>query len=124
MQMEAKLYVGNLPFKMTDDELFELFSGAGVVKSASIVRDRESNRSKGFGFVVMESDEAAQSAISTLNNRSIGDREITVSMARPREEQPNRRRSGGGGGGGGGHYSGNRRSHDGGGRGGKPYSRG
>ena len=91
--MEAKLYVGNLPYTTVDADLQKLFSQAGTVKSAQVIKDRVSGRSKGFGFVEMSSDAEAQNAISKLNGQDFGGRALTVNIARPREE-----RSGGGGG--------------------------
>jgi len=90
--MEAKLYVGNLPYTTVDADLQKLFSQAGTVKSAQVIKDRVSGRSKGFGFVEMSSDEEAQNAISKFNGQDFGGRALTVNIARPREE-----RSGGGG---------------------------
>ncbi len=111
--METKLYVGNLPYTATETELTTLFSKAGTVKSVTLITDRETGRSKGFGFVEMENDADAQKAISMLNGTELGNRSLTVNIARPREE-----RSGGGGGGGG---FGGRRP---GGQGGRSGSRG
>ena len=86
--MEAKLYVGNLPFNIGDAELQDLFAQAGMVKSAQVIRDRASGRSKGFGFVEMDSSDAAQSAISMFHGKDFGGRALTVNVARPREERP------------------------------------
>lgn len=99
--MEAKLYVGNLPYSARDDSLQELFSQAGSVVSASVITDRESGRSKGFGFVEMGSPEEAEKAIQMFNGYSLDGRDLRVSIARPREERPRsgRDRRGGGGGG-------------------------
>jgi len=101
--MEAKLYVGNLPYSARDDSLQELFAGAGNVVSASVITDRESGRSKGFGFVEMGSPEEAEKAIQMFNGYSLDGRDLRVSIARPREERPRggggRDRRGGGGGG-------------------------
>ena len=94
--MEAKLYVGNLPYTTVDDDLQTLFSQAGTVKSAQVIRDRASGRSKGFGFVEMSSSEEAQSAITMFHGKDYSGRPLTVNLARPREDRP-----GGGGGGGG-----------------------
>ena len=106
--MEAKLYVGNLPYTTVDADLENLFSQAGTVKSAQVIRDRASGRSKGFGFVEMSSDEEAQSAITMFHGKDFSGRPLTVNLARPREERPGGSgggfRSGGGrrpGGGGG-----------------------
>ena len=100
--MEAKLYVGNLPFKARDDALRELFAQAGNVVSANVITDRESGRSKGFGFVEMGSPEEAEKAIQMFNGYSFDGRDLRVSIARPREERPRggRDRRGGQGGGG------------------------
>ena len=99
--MEAKLYVGNLPYNTVDADLQSLFSQAGTVKSAQVIKDRQSGRSKGFGFVEMSSDEEAQSAITMFHGKDYSGRPLTVNIARPREDRP------GGGGGGGGYRSGN-----------------
>ena len=93
--MEAKLYVGNLPYTTVDADLENLFSQAGTVKSAQVIRDRASGRSKGFGFVEMSSSEEAQSAITMFHGKDYSGRPLTVNLARPREDRP-----GGGGGGG------------------------
>ena len=108
--MEAKLYVGNLPYTTVDADLQTLFSQAGTVKSAQVIRDRASGRSKGFGFVEMSSTEEAQSAITMFHQKDYNGRPLTVNLARPREE-----RAGGGGGGfrsGGGRRSGGNGDHD------------
>ena len=97
--MEAKLYVGNLPYTTVDADLQALFSQAGTVKSAQVIKDRQSGRSKGFGFVEMSSGEEAQSAITMFHGKDYSGRPLTVNIARPREDRP-----GGGGGGGGGGY--------------------
>jgi RNA recognition motif-containing protein len=88
------IYVGNLPFSTTDDELQDLFSQFGDVRRAQIITDRETGRSRGFGFVEMDDDDAAQSAITSLNAQKYGGRSLTVNEARPKEQ-----RGGGGGGG-------------------------
>ncbi|CAG0933086.1 hypothetical protein TFLX_02892 [Thermoflexales bacterium] len=85
--MPVKLYVGNLPYTTGEDELRELFAQAGNVVSVAVIRDRDSGRSKGFGFVEMASDEDAQAAISKFNSFKLGDRALTVNAARPREER-------------------------------------
>ena len=101
--MAKKLYVGGLPYATTEDELRDAFSQAGSVASASIIMDRMSGRSKGFGFVEMTSDEDAQKAIDMWNGKDFGGRTLTVNEARPMEERPrNNFRSGNGGGYGGG----------------------
>ena len=92
--MEAKLYVGNLPYNTVDADLQTLFSQAGTVTSAQVIRDRASGRSKGFGFVEMSSSDEAQSAITMFHGKDFSGRPLTVNLARPREERP-----GGGGGG-------------------------
>lgn len=84
------IYVGNLSYQMTEEELEETFSTFGTVKSAKIIFDRETNRSKGFGFVEMDSDEAATKAIEELNNKEVGGRNLRVNEARPREPRPPR----------------------------------
>jgi RNA recognition motif-containing protein len=82
-----KLFVGGLPFSTTDDELKDAFAAHGTVASASVVRDRESGRSKGFGFVEYESDDEGKKAESALNNSEMGGRTISVQQARPKEEK-------------------------------------
>lgn len=114
-----KLYVGNLPYEVTEEELRELFSQAGGVKSVTIITDRNTGRAKGFAFVEMETRAEAEKAVSMLNTHTLGDRQIRVSEARPREE-----RGGGGyggyrGGGGGGGYRGGGGGYGGGSRGGR-----
>ena len=89
--MEAKLYVGNLPFTVDDGELQNLFSQAGTVKSAQVIRDRASGRSKGFGFVEMSTPDEAQGAIGMFHGKDFSGRPLTVNLARPREERPPRR---------------------------------
>lgn len=86
--MEAKLYVGNLPFNTSDSDLQDLFAQAGMVKSAQVIRDRASGRSKGFGFVEMNSADEAQNAISMFHGKDFNGRAMTVNVARPREERP------------------------------------
>jgi RNA recognition motif-containing protein len=92
--MEAKLYVGNLPYTTVDADLESLFSQAGTVKSAQVIKDRQSGRSKGFGFVEMSSTEEAENAITMFHGKDFSGRPLTVNLARPREDRP-----GGGGGG-------------------------
>ena len=94
--MEAKLYVGNLPYTTTDEDLQSLFAQAGTVVSAAVVKDRESGRSKGFGFVEMSNGDEAQQAISLLDGKEFQGRMLKVNVARPREEGGGQRRSGGG----------------------------
>lgn len=91
--MNKKLYVGNLSYDTSEDQLRNLFVGVGPVASVTIITDRSSGRSKGFGFVEMETEQAAQEAINQLNNHELNDRTITVSEARP----PREHSSGGGG---------------------------
>src|SRR5215510_8536928 len=93
--MEAKLYVGNLPFSVDDGELRNLFAAAGSVKSAQVIRDRASGRSKGFGFVEMSSPDEAQGAINMFHGKEFNGRPLTVNLARPREERPGGFRGGG-----------------------------
>jgi RNA recognition motif-containing protein len=102
--MESKLYVGNLSYNTTEDQLRTLFSQAGTVTSVTVIKDRDTGRSKGFGFVEMSTQAEAQKAIATFANYSLDDRQLTVNMARPREERP-----GGFGGGGKGGRGGQRR---------------
>jgi len=101
--MAAKLYVGNLPYSATEDGLKTHFSSAGSVASVKIIIDRETGRSKGFGFVEMDSDDGAQSAVSQLDGQEYEGRSLRVSEAKP---QPERESRGGGGGGFGGGRSG------------------
>jgi RNA recognition motif-containing protein len=116
--MENKLYVGNLSYATTEDELNELFSNAGTVTSVAVIKDRETGRSKGFAFVEMSSQAEAEKVINQYNGQTLGDRDLRISIARPKEE--GRRDFGGGqrggrggfggqrgGGGGGGGFGGN-----------------
>ncbi len=96
--MSARLYVGNLSYQTTEDDLRQLFMGAGEVTSVAIIMERETGRSKGFAFVEMATEEEAQKAQQMFNGATLDDRTLRVDMARPREE----RAPGGGGGGGGG----------------------
>lgn len=89
--MAKKLYVGGLSYGTTEDTLKETFSGAGTVESATVIMDRMSGRSKGFGFVEMSSDEEAQKAIEMFNGKDLDGRNITVNEARPMEARPPRR---------------------------------
>ena len=84
--MEAKLYVGNLPYATVETELQSLFTQVGTVKSAQVIRDRESGRSKGFGFVEMSSSDEANAAIHLFHGKDFNGRPLTVNLARPREE--------------------------------------
>ncbi len=99
--MGKKLYVGNLAYSVTSSELQQLFGEFGTVRSAQVIEDRETGRSKGFGFVEMESDDEAAAAISALNGKSHDNRVLTVNEARPRESHGGGGRGGYGGGGGG-----------------------
>jgi RNA recognition motif-containing protein len=96
--MNNKLYVGNLSFSTTENDLHDAFAAHGKVIEANLMVERESGRPRGFGFVTMSSEEEAQKAISALNGAALGGRPLTVNVAKPRED----RSSGGGGGGGGG----------------------
>jgi len=82
-----KLFVGGLPFSTTDEELKEIFAAHGTVASATVVRDRDSGRSKGFGFVEFENDEEGKAAETALNGSDVGGRNISVAQARPKEER-------------------------------------
>ncbi len=93
--MESKLYVGNLSYNMSEDDLRQLFAQAGEVKEVTLIKDRETQRAKGFGCVEMATAEDAQKAIQMFNNYDLDGRALSVAIARPREE-----RGGGGGGGG------------------------
>lgn len=86
--MATQLFVGQLSFDTTDDTLRALFETYGKVNSARVITDRDTRRSKGFGFVEMEDDEAAQTAISALNNKEFEGRAIAVNVARPRDDRP------------------------------------
>jgi len=105
--MSTKLFVGNLSFNTTENDLQDTFAAHGTVVEANLMMDRTSGRPRGFGFVTMSTPEEAQAAIEALNGKSIDGRALTVNVAKPREE-----RSGGGGGGGG--YGGGRRQYSGG----------
>jgi len=91
-----KLFVGGLPFATTDDELQAAFAEHGTVASAVVVKDRDTGRSKGFGFVEFENDDEGKAAEAALNGKELGGRTITVNQARPREERPRRDFNGGG----------------------------
>ena len=111
--MGKKLYVGNLPYSVTDESLQQIFAEVGTVESAQVIMDRFSGRSKGFGFVEMSNEQEATDAISRLNGKEFEGRALTVSEARPQAP-----REGGGGGGGGGFGGGRGGRGGGGGRGG------
>jgi RNA recognition motif-containing protein len=100
--MGKKLYVGNLTFGVTDAELEQLFAAHGTVQSAQVIVDRDTGRSKGFGFVEMGSDQEAQAAAAALNGKDMNGRALTVNEARPKEGGGGGGRGGYGGGGGGG----------------------
>src|SRR5271165_5092533 len=85
--MGKKLYVGNLSYETTDSDLQSLFTPHGTVQSAQVIMDRETSRSKGFGFVEMDNGEQAQAAIAALNGQEVNGRTLTVNEARPREER-------------------------------------
>ena len=107
--MGNKLYVGNLPYTVRDEDLQQSFSQYGSVSSAKVMMERDTGRSKGFGFVEMGNDAEAQAAIAGMNGQSLGGRSITVNEARPMEARPPRTGGGGYGGGdrsGGGGYGG------------------
>ncbi len=119
--MGKKLYVGNLSYGVDSSALQELFSAHGNVESAEIIADRETGRSKGFGFVQMSNDEEASAAIAALHGQQYEGRALTVNEARPREDRP---KSGGFGGGRGGGGGGGRGGYGGGGGGGRGGGRG
>jgi len=100
--MSNKLYVGNLSYSIRDEDLQQHFSAYGQVQSAKVMMDRDTGRSKGFGFVEMGSSEEAQAAINGLHGKNVGGRDLTVNVARPMEARPPRSGGGGGGFGGGG----------------------
>ena len=109
--MSIKLYVGNLSFQTSSEDLQQLFSQVGAVESASVIEDRETGRSRGFGFVEMATGEEGQAAIAQFNGKEVGGRALTVNEAKPREDRGGGGRGGFGGGGnrgGGGGYGGNR----------------
>ena len=128
--MGNKLYVGNLAYSVRDDSLQQAFAEFGTVTSAKVMMDRDTGRSKGFGFVEMGSDAEAQSAINGMNGQPLEGRAVVVNEARPREERPGGFGGGGGGrggygGGGGGGGGGGRSPYGGGGGGGRsPYGSG
>ena len=111
--MENRLYVGNLPFSATDEELKQAFSAHGTVTEVALISDRVTGRSRGFAFVTMSSPDEANAAVSGMHGKDLGGRSLTVNIARPRDE-----RGGGGGGGGYGGGGGGGRGYGGGGGGG------
>jgi RNA recognition motif-containing protein len=100
--MGRKLYVGNLTYGVTNGDLEKMFEPYGVVQSAQVIMDRDTGRSKGFGFVEMGTDQEAQAAISALSGKEVDGRQLTVNEAKPREDRGGSRGGGGGYGGGGG----------------------
>src|SRR5947199_899769 len=107
--MGKKLYVGNLSYDVADSDLQAMFEPHGTVKSAQVIMDRDTGRSKGFGFVEMGNDQEAQAAVAALNGQEVGGRSLTVNVARPKESRGGGGGGGyggGGGGGGGGGYGG------------------
>ncbi len=115
--MGNKLYVGNLPYSFRDEDMQQAFSQFGNVSSAKVMMERDTGRSKGFGFVEMGSDAEAQAAIKGMNGQNMGGRDLVVNEARPMEARPPRSGGGyGGGGGGGGGYGGGGGGYGGGGR--------
>jgi cold-inducible RNA-binding protein len=113
--MSNKLFVGNLSFNTTENDLQDLFAAHGNVLETNLMMDRATGRPRGFGFVTMSTVEEAQKAVESLNGKSVDGRALTVNVARPREERP----PGGGGGGGGRGYGGGGGGGGGGGRGGR-----
>ena len=89
--METKLYVGNLPYSATEDSLKELFSQAGEVTSVTLIKDRDTGQSKGFGFIEMKNQEAMEAAIKQFNEYKLDERALKVNIAKPREERPRNR---------------------------------
>src|SRR6266700_3168519 len=106
--MATKLYVGNLSFRTTSEDLREAFSAVGTVESATVIEDRDTGRSRGFAFVEMATPEEAAAAIEQFNGKDFGGRNLTVNEAKPRADHGGRGGYGGGGGGGRGGYRGNR----------------
>jgi RNA recognition motif-containing protein len=119
--MGKKLYVGNLAYGVSDSDLEQMFAPHGTVQSAQVIMDRDTGRSKGFGFVEMGSDQEAQTAIQALNGKEVEGRSLTVNEARPKESGGGRGGGGGGGGRGGGGGYGGGRGGGGGGGGGRRY---
>jgi cold-inducible RNA-binding protein len=110
--MASKLFVGSLAYTVTDEELAEVFAEVGTVESAKVILDRDTQRSKGFGFVEMSTDDEAKAAVEKLNGKEVSGRTIVVNEARPQENRERRPFNGGGGGG----YGSGGRSGGGGGR--------
>lgn len=102
--METKLYVGNMSYDTTEEDLRTMFGEAGTVGAVDIIKDRDTGRPKGFAFVIMGSQAEAEKAISLFNEKTVNERALTVNIARPREERP-------GGGGGGSRFSGGGAAH-------------
>jgi RNA recognition motif-containing protein len=117
--MGRKLYVGNLTYETTDSALEQMFAAHGTVQSAQVIMDRDTGRSKGFGFVEMSNDNEAQAAIQALNGQQVNGRQLTVNEAKPREDRGGR--GGGGGGGGRGGFGGGGGGRGGFGGGGRRY---
>ena len=86
--MATKLFIGSLSYNVTEDQLKELFAASGTVVSASVIMDRDTNRSKGFAFVEMDTEDQAQAAINTLNGSELDGRSIVVNIAKPKEDRP------------------------------------
>jgi cold-inducible RNA-binding protein len=99
ISMSTKLFVGNLSFNATQDQIRDLFAAHGTVVEAEVIKDRFSGRPRGFGFVTMETQEGADSAVAALNGKDLDGRALTVNIARPREDRPPRSGRGGGYGG-------------------------
>ncbi len=110
--MEAKLYVGNLSYDTTEDELRNLFAQVGTVNEVALIKDRDTGSSKGFAFVTMSTQEEANKAIQQLNGQTLGNRELKINAARPREDRPGGGGGYGGGAGGRGGYNSNNSSRD------------
>ncbi len=106
--MSTKLFVGNLEFKVTENDLRDAFAAHGTVVEVNLVTDRLSGRPRGFAFITMSSPEEAQKAIDALNGKELGGRALNVNIARPREQRSGGGRGGGGGGGRGGYGGGHR----------------
>jgi cold-inducible RNA-binding protein len=113
--MSTKLFVGNLSYNTTENQLQDLFAAHGAVTEVDLIMDKFSGRPRGFAFVTMETKEAAEAAVQALNGKDVDGRALTVNEARPREDRPPRSGGGGGGGGGGGYRGGGGRGGEGGG---------